>query len=530
MDRVLTITFESSITDLCEVNSSFDAGVLRIAYAGENRNGSYISKEAFESAIPTIYNVPVVTHYIREEDSLGGHDMELVRDADGNLDLINLTTPVGVVPESAKYWWDTVEEEDGTEHDYLYTEVLLWKRQEAYKKIKEDGVVSHSMEITVKDGERKDGIYYINDFEFTAFALIGVEPCFESSSLEMFSAREFKAMMSDMMDDLRQTFTSVTPVTAHAAADDDIHPQKDQTEGGRTELEDNNEKMEVTVEESDAEVVEPEVETPEEEVAEEPAAEEPEAEEPIAEEPATEDSAAENPETEESGESAEGDAEPEFELACNIVDALRRALDSVKVHDEYGEWNKYWFVDFDPDKSEVYAEDTENWRLYGMSYTMDGDNAVIDFENRALKKWAIVDFIGEDDSDPLSSVFEAISKQVAEGRAAKSELCSLQEETEALRNYRDRVETEAKDQAKADLFAQFVDLEGNEMFEALKVDESDTDISVLEEKCYALRGRMNSPAKFAREVKTPRIKVDDERVDKSKDEPYGDLFAKYGDK
>lgn len=520
MDRVFTITFESSITDLCEVNSSFDAGVLRIAYAGENRNGSYISRAAFENAIPTIYNVPVVTHYNREEDSLGGHDMALVRDADGNLDLINLTTPVGVVPESAKHWWDTVEEEDGTEHDYLYTEVLLWKRQEAYKKIKEDGVVSHSMEITVKDGERKDGIYYINEFEFTAFALIGVEPCFESSSLEMFSAREFKAMMSDMMDDLRQTFTSVTPVTAHAVADDDIHPQEDQTEGGRTELEDNNEKMEVTVEEPETEIVEPEAETAEEEVAEEPATEEPAAEEPEAA----------NPEAEESGEAAEEDVKPEFELARNIADALVRSLNSVKAHDEYGEWDKYWFVDFDPDKSEVYAEDTENWRLYGMSYTMDGDNAIIDFEGRALKKWAIVDFVGEDDSDPLSSVFETISKQVVEGRAAQSELCSLKEETEALRNYRDRVEKEAKDQAKADLFAQFSDLDGNEMFEALKADETEVDISALEEKCYALRGRMNAPAKFARETKAPRIKVDDEGADKSKDEPYGDLFAKYGDK
>ena len=39
----------------------------------------------------------------------------------------------------------------------------------------------YPMEITVKDGELIDGVFHIYDFEFTAFALIGVAPCFESS-------------------------------------------------------------------------------------------------------------------------------------------------------------------------------------------------------------------------------------------------------------------------------------------------------------------------------------------------------------
>ena len=188
--EILNLTYASSLTDLCEINSSFDSGILRIAYTGDNRNGSSISKDVFERCIKTIYNCPVVCNYDRETDTLGGHDMELVRKDDGSLILVNLTQPIGVVPQTAKVYWETVEEDDGTVNEYLCAEVLIWKRQEAYRKIKKDGITAQSMEITVKDGETINGIYCIKDFEFTAFALIGVEPCYESASLA-FSKQDF---------------------------------------------------------------------------------------------------------------------------------------------------------------------------------------------------------------------------------------------------------------------------------------------------------------------------------------------------
>ena len=112
MGKLVNMTYASTLTDLCEMNSSFDKGILRIAYTGANRNKSYISKEAFERSINTIYNCPIVCNYDRETDELGGHDIELVRDSAGELQIVNATTPVGVIPESAKVWWDFVTEED----------------------------------------------------------------------------------------------------------------------------------------------------------------------------------------------------------------------------------------------------------------------------------------------------------------------------------------------------------------------------------------------------------------------------------
>ena len=115
-DGRMKIVYESKIDDVCEVNSSFDKGILRIAYTNKNRNGSFISKEAFNRSLPSIYNCPIVCNYMREDDEIGGHDVEFVSTDDG-LKMINVTTPVGVIPESSNVFWDIIEDEGGS-HEY----------------------------------------------------------------------------------------------------------------------------------------------------------------------------------------------------------------------------------------------------------------------------------------------------------------------------------------------------------------------------------------------------------------------------
>lgn len=112
----VNLVFSSSVRDLTAVNESFDRGVMRVAYHGKNRNKMFISKEAFERAIPTIYNCPVVCSYNREEDTIGSHDVEVVK-KNGRMRLVNMTAPVGVVPESAGTWWEEVIEENGETHE-----------------------------------------------------------------------------------------------------------------------------------------------------------------------------------------------------------------------------------------------------------------------------------------------------------------------------------------------------------------------------------------------------------------------------
>lgn len=510
MDNVLNLTFASSLTKLCEINSSFDSGMLRIAYPGLNRNGSFISKETFEKCVKTIFNCPVVCHYDRETDTLGGHDMELVRDASGMVRLVNLTTPVGLVPESAHWQWCDFEEEDGTVHEYLCVDVLLWKRQEAYQKIKEDGITAHSMEITVKSGERIDGVYYIYDFEFTAFALIGVAPCFEGSALETFAKQDFKQQLSDMMQELKESFSSVTT----SQEDDNIHPQNDSMEGGEKVLD---EKMElvamygIDVDNLDFSLEDFTVEELKEKF---------EAMKQV--DPAQ-----------------DGDPAPQndFALSSNISEELCRAIESVKIQREWGECCRYWYVDYDADVQEVYCWEVSDWLLYGFHYEMNGDSVVIDFESKKRKKYVIADFDEGEQPSPFVQVFAQMEQKLhddaeweAKYQTASHTIESMEEELDQLRQFKqDTVEA----QAKADLdavFERFTDLNGVDAFEALRTacdeDCMKYDVETLEEKCFAIRGRNGSAALFSHDPKTTKLKVDKEASDFS-DSPYGGIVEKY---
>jgi hypothetical protein len=84
----------------------------------------------------------------------------------------------------------------------------------------------------VNNGKKIDGVYHIYDFTFEAFCLIGVEPCYQGAALELFSSNEFKTKLSEMMQELKETFSMVTP----SAEAHDTHPQNILTEGGEKVL------------------------------------------------------------------------------------------------------------------------------------------------------------------------------------------------------------------------------------------------------------------------------------------------------
>ena len=514
MGKVVHMAYSSSLSSLCEINSSFDTGVLRIAYTGANRNGSFISKETFERCIETLYNCPIVCHYDRETDSIGGHDVELVSGEDGSMRLVNMTIPIGVIPESSKYFWSVVEEEDGTEHEYLCADVLIWKRQEAYKKIKEDGITAHSMELTVKDGAMEGGLFVIKDFEFTAFCLLGDEhePCFESSALGLFSYDEMKKQMAEMMSDLKNEFSLVVP----PVGDNDKHPQNHPMEGGEKVL---NEKLALVAEYGlEVENLEFSIEDLTlEELREKFEAMKP-AEEPVAEPAVAE------------------PAEPtvDFALAGQIREEIYNALSVEKIECCWGEMTRYHYVDHDHEALQVYCYDAEDWKLYGFSYSMNGDNVVIDFESKKRMKFAIVDFDEGEQPAPFAGVFEEITKQYTENdtqwsekyQTASDTITSMENELGTLRQFKTDTEAAAKAAAQEEVFAQFEDLVGVEEFDALREHCAEYELDALEEKCYAIRGRKGTTAKFTTESKPPKLKVD--KTAPVSNDPYGGLFARYG--
>lgn len=506
-ERNMSIVYSSRIDKLTECNSSFDRGVLRVCYVGKNRNNSFISKGTFERCIDTIFNCPIVCRYDRDEDEIGAHDMELARDRDGNLDLINITHPVGVIPESAKWWFEEVEEDDGSIHEYLCVDALIWKRQEAYKKIKADGITDESMEITIKDGHMEDGVYIIDSFEFTAFCLLGTaEPCYESASLLLFSQESFKKQFSEMMAEFKESFSLVQ------SSQEVVNHNQNILEGGEEAMDEKRALMaqyglSEDMLDFDLDSLSVEELTEKFEALTAGSAEEP----------------AENPDQ---------DSNANFALAEQFMSELITALHSVTMETCFGEMNRYWYCDYDPDVSEVYAHDCEDWNLYGFSYSMSGDCVVIDFESKKRKKFAIVDFDEGEQSPAFASVFSLLETRYSENDSMwsqkyttlESEKTEMESELTSLRSFKAEFDIAADNAARSNIFAQFEDLVGIEAFDALREENSEFTIEEVEEKCYALRGRHNTKKFTVEETRNPKLPVEQTHVE---DEPYGGIFIKY---
>lgn len=540
--------FSSALENLCSINSSFDKGVLLVAYHGQNRNDSFISKQTFEDCIHTIYNCPIVCNYQRESDTIGGHDVDVVKVNDV-VRLINVTQPVGVVPESAKWWWQEVTEENGEIHEYLCVEVLLWKRQEAYLHLKTNGVTDQSMELTILNGRLDEqNIYHISQFEFTAFCLLERdEPCFESAGLETFSRNYFTEQYTAMMEDFKREFTKV-----NAAPAEDVDT-KNHSKGGVEEMnvvemlakfglseEDIDFEIDgMTVEEIEAKFAEIKAakESAEcsfsEDESEEPDAEGSESEngEPDSEPEADPDEAPEEEHEEDGPEGGDDDDPPKkktdvYSLTnSQLFDELFRAVRGFKVqHPEYGEVSKYWMIDFDAEKREVYVEDAMDYRLYGLTYTMEGDTPVIDFESRRRKKVEYTDWAEGGAEFSLQRVVEEVSERYS------GKISELEKENGELKQFKnERLDEERRAQNEA-VLKQFAELAGNDKFEELKalVEKDCYCLSVedLEDKCFAIRGRCGT-AQFSMNGGSGRLPVE-KTNDIPGDEPYGGVFIRFG--
>ena len=557
--------FNSSLDNIIKCNDSFDYGVLRIAYHGENRNGSFISRDTMERcARKSIYNVPVVANYHRETDSIGAHDAEIVRKK-GTPTLVNVTQPIGVVPESADFWWNKVAEDDGTVHEYLCADVLLWKRQEAYAKIKEDGITAQSMEIGVNQCHRENKLLIVEDFEFQAFCLLGnAEPCFESASLATFDKDEFYTQFAAMLSDLPD---AITHYTKKGVSNMDIKEKLQLME-----------KYNITLEDIDFELDEFSIEELTEkfdamkfdgEGGDDPGETE------TGGETGNETGGTETGGTETGGEQTDGETggtdttEPEdgddsgedgddgddedgsddsdddvpvddgdddvatgahgvavktrkiYLLDSEFRRELYDAVSVEMVHDEDGfSYPRYFIIDHDASLSTVYCVDTANhWITMGIPYSMNGDHVVIDFANAKRVKVVFEEFDEGTISDD-SLGFEAAASEFAR---IKIEHATNKVSAE-LEEANGRLAAIVRNEAEKELFAKFTDLSDVEAFQDLYENRAQFDLETLEDKCYAIRGRLG---KFSL---APQKGVQKLPVDSNVEvepEPYGGLVRNY---
>lgn len=526
-----------SVYNIKEVNSSFATASLDIMYTGNNRNKSNIEQEVIEAAIPTLFNTPIVCNYDAEAREIGGHDMEVMKDKDGNISVRNLTVPCGVITDHTKVSFKVKEDKDGVEHNYLVADgVVLWKRQDVYDHIVNDlgGVVPHSMEIEVKSGEKNEdtGYYDVKDFEFTALCLLGnATPCFEGSQLKLYSASSMKDEIAEMMQELKECYSLIT------SADDAAVNNNTPTEGGDMMTD---EKMKLIQEFGiDADSLDFSVE--------DLSVDELRAKFEELKSSESEDASgvADSEQSDDAGDGADANGDSDtasFELNTNVERQIREAISAEVVHYDWGDMPKYFFMDFDAETQEVYAESAEDWTLYGFKYTMNGDNVIVDWDSKTKKKYAIVNFDEGDIPRPntSSAVFSTLAAVIASAVQSKDEATvkaeelstkysAVEAELTELREYKAQAESNLRTEAAEAVFAQFADLNGAEAFETLRaeVEEDNAKYSAdaLEEKCFAIRGRLGTPAKFSLNEKPAKIMI--EKIDDTDNAPYGGVVEKY---
>ena len=369
-----SITFKAKVKPIKPVNPEFDLVKIYVQGVGKNRNGSYMSKENIEKALPTLNYCPVVGHIIEYTDNdgnkrryIGGHDYEI----DDNWEFKNLTVPYGVVVENS-YDWETVNEY-GTDVEYLTANAILWTGR--YPELKEciysdDTWFNQSMEINIGEGKYRpldeDSNYTeFLEWDYSALCLLGkadenstnghtdssehTEPCFISSRVlpVEFEKSEFEMIMTEMKQKLSQCFDNQS---SNSEVDN-----KDNTDGKEDEVVEN-EKEEVieTVEEVNEESTE--------EVVENTTEETPDAE--VNEDTNTE---SENEEVQEDETVVEASVEETVEETVEMSE-----LDSLKA--EYEEYkNSHSHTNEEFDELQKYHDDAEFEKIHAERETMLSD-------------------------------------------------------------------------------------------------------------------------------------------------------------
>lgn len=407
-----------------------------VATYGENANGSNITKQAFENAMNSLYNIPILGEWSESIEDFKGHGGKLEISDDG-IKFIETTKAYGVIPENCNPRWEF----DKSGIEYLVCDGILWtSRYPEAEKVMEN-LNNQSMEISVLDYEEDENqVMVINNFNFTGICILGenTAPCFPSA----------KVVYSLNKEDYKKEFSMLLEEVKN------INFGK-----GGNKLD---EKKELIKKYSYLK--------------------------------------SEKYETIINDESLSFDDLKEKLFTLSVEDLDKKIREKLKeiTHTHTDWWGdtyecqKYYLIDILPTENIAICEDSECWyRYYGIPYTLEGDGIILnldEFKRYIRGDWR--EYI-EGESEVVSNVFEVeikhnkekveeynskYSKQDDELRDMKgkyidlnSTYVSLQEENKELAEFKLKIEKEQKDAELNSIFVEYSALNKvvgyNELFE-----------------------------------------------------------------
>lgn len=499
---------------------------LKVCHNARSLHNTRFTTPSLNKAKDSSANIPILAHIFENDEGeleIGEHDFVIEKDRyNSDKDRrIYLEQPVGVVPENNSY---EVVEEDGI--SYVYLDAYIWKGYSNYcvDILKNSERIKLSMEVDFYDYHysRKEECYLIEDYRYRAITLLGGDnrPAMQNSggtivnycaadeqlgivSVEeicseiskVFSAKEETKKGEDEMDS--ETIQAILDELGVTKGELDFEITDDMTENElRAKIKEYLAKKEADM---DEEANKAKNNSVEESVAEQTI-------EPVAEnsaEPTTEPVAEPVTEKYYSAESHIVKFSMSDEDKRNaIYNALLEATD-----DEYYIIQTY--------ENYVIAQSWLDGKIYKIGYTKS-DNSVSISEGFTE---VFPEFVTADEKNELDQM--------------RSNYSTLESEVTELRQYKADAESAQRTAALDAVFSKFDSrLAECEDYKTLKESNSDYSVDQIEEKCYAMIGRMNTENPEKEEEGVVRVgysvRFENEMKKNSDRKPYGGLFEVFG--
>jgi hypothetical protein len=508
IDKFVPVLFQKLNT---YENETQDTRFLKVKiwlmHTGENLNGSYFDKSIVEDAIPTLSNTPILAYV--EDNSEGevdfsDHRMVLVKE-DGKFQVKYIGQAIGVIPEVNNAQFENRVCDDGVEREFLTVEGLVWaKWDDPIDVFNRDIITAQSMELHDDyEGEWKDdNLFHFTKFSFFGACALGKDylPAMRSATIEaQFSYDNMFKSIQEKMEQFKHIFNlSNEGGTEKVDEKLELLSKYSLTEENLKEKNINLE--DYSVEELDAKLQEI--------------------------------------------------TKSDFALvASQLREELRAELYKDYTEDEWGYKSRsFWYVDHTEDI--IIAEDTkDNYRLVGLSYSVNGDAVVIDFETKKRMKIAYEPFEGDAEvqfnltsKDKVEYDLNVQEKQLEQSLSAEKEnavfdvnkelktltenFTKLEDEVKGLREFKELKATQERVEKETVLFDSFsAELTEDEM-KPLKDSVSEYSLEQLEEKLFTLVGKKK--ATFSKQPKKEKqtVKIEVEHVE-VEEKAYGGLFDKY---
>lgn len=466
---------------------------LKVCHTETNRNGSHISQENMEKAMPTLKYRPILAYIHELEDGTKdfyAHNIEIVENEDGEEEIIYIEKQVGCFTADDP-WLEYDEEQDKT-YVMAYG-VIPEEYTEAADIIRRKNGSKVSCELVIYElsYNAKEKYLDLTDFYFGGTTLLGSDEYGNEIGEGMLGARAditdfchkepvftYQDKLVEVLDKLNITLSN-------------FNINQSEEEGGNEEMNQFEEEVVET-----AEVVE--VESAEEVVETEPVAEEVES--------------VEETEIEDTSASDDGDGE-QFEEKFTKTFSVELSHEDIRYSlynliSIYEEEDNEWYGIYSVYDSYFVMQGWCNGKFYKQGYTVDGENVSLSGDRQEMFMMLL-------------------------SESEKLEIESMRKDYSILKEFKDNYDATQVQAQKDEVFAreEYSEIFETDEFKALVSDMDKYSIEEIEVKCDLLFAA-HEKAKhknFAAEnngKKPTAMRFSVSTVDDVNQKPYGNLFEK----